>query len=74
MLFSSCAIAPGAGKFPIVNEPAFPGSTSVITIEKDGEKVFVISKSDMEIITKYINDLRLAFLKNQASLKKCSGE
>lgn len=72
--FLGCAIAPGAGKFPIVDEPKFPGSISVTTIGKDGEKVFVISKLDMEILTKYINDLRLSFAKNKVSLQKCSGE
>ena len=74
LLFSSCAIAPGAGRFPISEEPTFPGAISVTTIDRDGEKVFVISKLDMEMLTKYVNDLRLSFLKNHASLKKCSGE
>lgn len=72
LFISGCALAPGAGKFPMQLEPEGISVDAKI-IEQDGKKYLTLSQEDSAKIVSYINDLRLRFQLNLDSLKKCSG-
>ena len=44
------------------------------TVQSDQGVSYLILKADMDRLTAYVNALRLAFLENLISLKRCAGQ